>query len=56
MAEKKSKDILRQALLLGFGLMDLTKEKIEKDADRDFWMTADVAKQYGLVDKVITKR
>lgn len=30
--------------------------KIEKDVDRDFWMTAEEAKAYGLVDQVITKR
>lgn len=30
--------------------------KIEKDVDRDYWMTADEAKNYGLVDKVITHR
>src|SRR5262249_3268425 len=30
--------------------------KIEKDVDRDYWMTAEEAKKYGLVDKVITKR
>lgn len=30
-----------------------TIEKIEKDADRDFYMTADEAKAYGLVDHVI---
>lgn len=29
--------------------------KIEKDADRDFWMSADEAKKYGLIDEVITK-
>jgi ATP-dependent Clp protease protease subunit len=29
--------------------------KIEKDADRDFWMSAEEAKAYGLVDDVITK-
>lgn len=33
-----------------------TREKIEKDADRDFWMSADDAKKYGLVDKVIASR
>lgn len=27
--------------------------KIEKDADRDFWMSADEAKEYGLIDTVI---
>jgi len=30
--------------------------KIEKDVDRDYWMTADEAKKYGLVDKVIAHR
>lgn len=30
MTPKKSRDLLTQALLLGFGLMDVTKEKIEK--------------------------
>lgn len=27
--------------------------KIEKDADRDFWMSANEAKKYGLIDKVL---
>jgi len=30
--------------------------RIEKDVDRDYWMTADEAKKYGLVDKVIQHR
>lgn len=30
--------------------------KIEKDVDRDFWLTAKDAKDYGLVDKVISHR
>ena len=30
--------------------------KVEKDVDRDYWMTAAEAKAYGLVDKVITQR
>ncbi|MAU33842.1 ATP-dependent Clp protease proteolytic subunit [Candidatus Saccharibacteria bacterium] len=29
--------------------------KIEKDADRDFWMSAEEAKDYGLIDEVIEK-
>ena len=29
--------------------------KIEKDADRDFWMSAQEAKAYGLIDDVIEK-
>lgn len=31
-------------------------DKIEKDTDRDFWMSAEEAKIYGLVDNVIIKR
>ena len=30
-------------------------KKIEKDTDRDFYMTAEEAKKYGLIDKIITK-
>lgn len=29
---------------------------IEKDSDRDFFMTADEAKKYGIVDQIITKK
>jgi ATP-dependent Clp protease protease subunit len=28
-------------------------DKIENDADRDFWMTAEEAKQYGIVDEIV---
>jgi ATP-dependent Clp protease, protease subunit len=31
-------------------------ERIEKDTDRDFFMTGDEAKAYGVVDEVIKKR
>jgi len=31
-------------------------EQVEKDTDRDFWMNAEEAKEYGLISKVITKR
>ena len=30
-------------------------EKIEKDTDRDFWMEAKEAKDYGIIDQIITK-
>lgn len=30
--------------------------KIEKDTERDFFMTGEQAKEYGIVDRVITKR
>jgi ATP-dependent Clp protease protease subunit len=31
-----------------------TREKIEKDSDRDHWFSAEEAKAYGLIDDVIT--
>ena len=31
-------------------------EKITADADRDYWMTANEALQYGMIDKVFTKK
>lgn len=30
-------------------------EKLEKDTDRDYWMTATEAQTYGLVDQVVTR-
>lgn len=30
--------------------------KIEKDVERDFWMTTEEAKQYGLIDRIISNR
>lgn len=30
-------------------------ERIEQDADRDFWMKADEALEYGLIDEVLTR-
>lgn len=32
-----------------------TVKKVEKDADRDFWMTAKEAKDYGMIDEVLVK-
>ncbi|MDU7114195.1 MAG: ATP-dependent Clp endopeptidase proteolytic subunit ClpP [Peptoniphilus harei] len=31
-------------------------EKIERDTDRDYWLSSEEAKKYGLIDKVIEKR
>jgi len=31
-------------------------EKVEKDTDRDYYMTADEALEYGLIDKIFDKR
>ena len=33
-----------------------TYEQLERDMDRDTWLTADQSVEYGLADKVITKR
>ena len=30
-------------------------EKVWQDSDRDYWMTAEEAKEYGMIDKVLTK-
>ena len=30
-------------------------EKVERDSDRDYWMTAQDAKDYGMIDQVLTK-
>lgn len=30
-------------------------EKVEKDSDRDYWMTAHEAKEYGMIDEVLEK-
>lgn len=31
-------------------------EKIEQDSDRDYWMTAQEAKEYGMVDEILIKQ
>ena len=31
-------------------------EKVAADTDRDFWMLADEAKEYGIVDDILTRR
>jgi ATP-dependent Clp protease protease subunit len=33
-----------------------TEEQVRKDADRDYYMTADEAKEYGIVDEVVKYR
>ncbi|MFP4555859.1 MAG: ATP-dependent Clp endopeptidase proteolytic subunit ClpP [Bacteroidales bacterium] len=30
-------------------------DKIEKDSDRDYWMTAEEAKKYGMIDQILRK-
>jgi ATP-dependent Clp protease protease subunit len=31
-------------------------EKVEKDGDRDFWMTAEEAKAYGMIDDILMRK
>jgi len=31
-------------------------EKVEKDTERDYWMLAPAAKEYGIIDQVLTRR
>ncbi|HZK02898.1 MAG TPA: ATP-dependent Clp endopeptidase proteolytic subunit ClpP [Bacteroidaceae bacterium] len=31
-------------------------DKVWADSDRDFWMTADEAKEYGMIDQILSKR
>jgi ATP-dependent Clp protease protease subunit len=33
-----------------------TYDKVYKDSDRDYWMTAQDAKKYGMIDEIIIKR
>ena len=30
-------------------------EKVERDSDRDYWMTAEEAKEYGMIDHLLIK-
>ncbi|MCL4448695.1 MAG: ATP-dependent Clp protease proteolytic subunit [Actinobacteria bacterium] len=57
--ELQAKEILRMRDLLNQMLAQDTSQSIEKiqhDTDRDFVMTADDAKNYGIIDEVISTR
>ena len=47
---KKTKTKLNQLLAKHTGQ---SFTKIEKDTDRNFWLSADEAKAYGLVDEIV---
>ena len=34
----------------------ISAEQVEKDTDRDYWMSAEEAAKYGLINRVITRR
>jgi ATP-dependent Clp protease protease subunit len=64
-AEGQASDIeitTRQILSLRKELYDIIAqhsgkpfERVEKDSDRDYWMTATEAKEYGMIDQVLKK-
>ncbi|WP_320667114.1 ATP-dependent Clp protease proteolytic subunit [Prochlorococcus sp. MIT 1307] len=54
--EIEAKEILRIKEMLNRSMAEMTGqtfEKIEKDTDRDYFLSASEAKEYGLIDKVI---
>jgi ATP-dependent Clp protease protease subunit len=54
--EIEAKEILRIKDMLNHSMVDMTGqpfEKIEKDTDRDYFLSAAEAKEYGLIDRVI---
>jgi ATP-dependent Clp protease protease subunit len=57
--EIQAKEILRYRQLLDQLLSEHTGqplEKISRDTDRDFIMTAEQAKDYGVIDEIISSR
>jgi ATP-dependent Clp protease protease subunit len=57
--EIQAKEILRYRQLLDEILSEhtgQTLEKIKQDTDRDFIMTAEQAKEYGIIDEIFATR
>jgi len=57
--EIHAREILKTREQLNKILADRTGqplEKIERDTERDYYLSADEAKEYGLIDQVIAKR
>ena len=55
--EIEAREILRMKDMLNHSLADMsgqTFEKIEKDTDRDYFLSAQEAMDYGLIDRVIS--
>ena len=55
--EIEAREILRMKEKLNRSLADMSGqsfEKIEKDTDRDYFLSAEEAKEYGLIDRVIS--
>lgn len=57
--EITAKEIIKIREKLNSILAEKTKQKVDKiasDSDRDYWMSASEAKDYGIVDKVVNKK
>ena len=55
--EIEAREILRMKEMLNRSMADMSGqsfEKIEKDTDRDYFLSAEEAKEYGLIDRVIS--
>ncbi|CAE08164.1 ATP-dependent Clp protease proteolytic subunit [Parasynechococcus marenigrum] len=55
--EIEAREILRMKEMLNRSLSDMSGQsfdKIEKDTDRDYFLSAEEAKDYGLIDRVIS--
>ena len=55
--EIEAREILRMKEMLNRSLADMSGqsfEKVEKDTDRDYFLSAEEAKEYGLIDRVIS--
>ncbi len=55
--EIEAREILRMKEMLNRSMADMSGqsfEKIEKDTDRDYFLSAEEAKNYGLIDRVIS--
>ncbi len=56
--EITARQIIKTKQKINLILSKLTNQslgKIEKDTDRDFWLSAEEAKEYGLIDEIIKK-
>ncbi|MHB8769715.1 MAG: ATP-dependent Clp endopeptidase proteolytic subunit ClpP [Syntrophales bacterium] len=55
----QAREILRLKEELNYMLADLTGQPIEKiaaDTERDYYMTGEQAKQYGIIDEILVKK
>jgi len=49
----KTKEKLNKLLAKNTGK---TSEQVEKDSDRDYYMSSDEAKKYGLIDEILNNK